>query len=220
MIKLYSRKLLLGAGMVFFLSQLIWTEVSWGEIRMAVAPFQLEYSQEKEIIRCVFCGNLMPGGLIEGNPSDPLTHLLWNLLQKKNKGFDFIDPGQVSGIYNIILAKKVQGNTLQLMETIGRQLKVDYMLWGAVFRFQERKGTAYAVEKPASVSFDLHLLRIKDGKLVWRVQYAKTQQSLTENLLEMENLLKQNMRWVSAQELSSFGLEELLKEFPSAETLK
>jgi hypothetical protein len=106
------------------------------------------------------------------------------------------------------------------MKAMGTQLKADFILWGVIFHFQERIGTAYGVQKPASVSFDLHLLRVKDGSLVRRDQWTKTQRSLTENLLEAESFFKGKMRWLTAEELSFLGLQEILKDFPSAESLK
>jgi len=207
-------------GIMIALSLLAQVGLSYGEVRLAVAPFQVEPGQEKEIVRCRACGNIMPGGPILGEPSSHLTHLLWDFLQAKRKGFELISPGQVEGVYNIDLAKSIQKDPLTLMKTIGQQVKADYLLWGTLFRYHERVGTSYGVQEPASVAFDLHLLRVKDGVLVWRIQYVKTQKSLSENLLDVENFLKQKMRWVTVEELSRLGMEQILKDFPSVESLK
>jgi hypothetical protein len=194
--------------------------LSYGEVRLAIAPFEVERGQEKEIVRCRFCGSIMPGGTIPGEPASFLTHVLWDLLQEKGKGFELISPGQVEGAYNVDLAKNIQKDPLAMMKTIGKQINADYLLWGTLFRYHERIGTSYGIQEPASVAFDLHLLRVKDGALIWRVQYVKTQQSLSENLLEMETFLKQKMRWLTVEELSRLGLEQVLKDFPSAESLR
>lgn len=208
-------------GIVVALSLLLaQAGLSYGEVRVAVAPFQLDPGQEKEIVRCRSCGNIMPGGTILGEPTSFLTHVLWDLMQEKGKGLALISPGQVEGAYNIGLAKRFQKDPLVTMKTIGQQINADYLLWGTLFRYHERIGTSYGVQEPASVAFDLHLLRVKDGVLVWRVQYVKTQKSLSENLLEMENFLKQKMRWLTVEELSRLGLEQILKDFPSTESLK
>jgi hypothetical protein len=210
----------LGVSLLIGVGFILQTGLALGEVRLAVAPFQISPGHEKEIIRCQVCGSILPGGPIEGEPQAFLTRTLWDMLQQKNKGFDFISPGQVEGAYNIDLAKDISTEPLALMKKIGRQVQADYILWGVLFHFQERKGTSYGVEKPASVAFDLHLMRIKDGVIVWRTQYSKTQKSLTENLLEMEQMIKQKMRWVTAEQLSRQGLEEILKDFPSAESLQ
>jgi hypothetical protein len=208
--------LMLVAGMV----ALAWKGISFGEVRTAVVPFEVEYGQEKEIVRCLSCGNIFGSGSVEGDPDPLLTRLLWDLLPKEGKGFDFINPDQVEGFYNILLSKGIEKNPLLLMKTLGAQMKVDYVLWGRVFRYQERIGKAYGVERPASVAFDLHLIKVKDGKLVWRAHWDHTQKALSENLLEIDSFIKRNMRWVTAEELSLQGLKEMLKDFPTAESLR
>ncbi len=207
-------------GILFFFSLSGWADLSFGEAKVAVAPFQVQPSPGEETVRCASCGNLIPAGRILGDPSSILTHMLWDLIRSKAEGFEWISPGEVEGAYNVYLAKKIQPNIPRMMEDIGKQLGADYILWGTVFRYEERIGTAYAVQQPASVAFDLHLLRLKDGVMVWRAPYAKTQKSLSENLFNLKSFVKEKMRWVTVEELSRLGLEQLLKDFPSAESLK
>jgi hypothetical protein len=220
MIKIKRISHWLGLCLLVLVGFIIGTGFAYGEVRLAVAPFQISTGHEKEIVRCQACGSILPGGTIEGEPQSFLTRTLWELLQQRTKGFELISPGQVEGFYNIDLAKHIATDPLTLMKKMGQQVQADYILWGVLFHFQERKGTAYGVEKPASVAFDLHLLRVKDGVMVWRTQYSKTQKSLTENLLEMEEMIKQKMRWITVEQLSRQGLEEILKDFPSAESLQ
>jgi hypothetical protein len=209
----------LSLGMAVLVFFLFGTEASFGGIRLAVVPFQLEQAHEKEIVRCRSCGNILEGGSIEGDPTSLLTRMLWEHFQEKEKGFDLISPGQIEGVYNTYLAKEFDKNLPHLMRAIGSQMNADYMLWGSVFHYQERKGTSYGVQQPASVTLDLHLLKVKDGQLVWRAQWARTQKSLTENLLEAGSFFKGKMRWVTVEELSRQGLEEMLKDFPSADSI-
>lgn len=201
----------------FFLTQ---ADLSLGAMRVGVALFQMEQVQGEKIVRCPACGTVLGTGPIEGDPSSLLTHMLWDFLQGEKKGIDWISPGQVEGAYNTKLAKGIEKNPMLLMKTLGIELKADFMLWGNVFHYQERKGTSYAVQEPASVALDLHLLRVKDGKLVWRAQWAETQKSLSENLLEIDSFFKRKMRWLTVQELSRQSLEEILKDFPSPESFK
>ena len=193
--------------------------VSFGGVRTAVVSFEVEHGQAEEILRCRACGNIFGSGPVDGNPVQILTRLLWNLLQEKSEGFDFINPDQVEGFYNILLAKGIEKNPLQLMKTLGAQMKAEYVLWGDVFRYQERIGTGYGVQKPASVAFDLHLMRVEDGKLVWKAHWDQTQKPLSENIFEFNRFVKRNMRWVTAEELSLQGLKDVMKDFPSAESL-
>jgi hypothetical protein len=195
-------------------------EPSFGEVRLALAPFQTGSGHDREFVRCQACGNILPGGVIEGDPESFLTRLLWDFLQKNDKGFELISPGQVEGVYNVDLSKTFSHDPIAQMKSIGSQVRADYILWGTVYKYQERKGTSYGVERPASVSFDFHLLRIKDGVMVWKAQTSKTQKALSENLFEMSEYLKSKGRWVTVDELARQGMEEDLKDFPSAQSLQ
>ncbi len=207
---------MLAIGVLF----IILVNCSLAEVRLAVAPFEVEHGYGKEVIRCRSCGNIMESGPIEEDPASTLIDLLWEFIQEKGKGFELIPPGQVEGVYNTLLAKGIEKNPLILMKAIGIQMKADYVLWGTVFHYQERKGTAYGVQQPASIAMDLHLLKVQDGNLVWKAQWAQTQKSLSENLFEMKSFIKSKMRWVTVKELSRQGLMDMLKDFPSAETLR
>lgn len=213
-----KRFLLLMVVAGFF--SMVWTGESLAGVRLAIAPFEVEQAQGKEIVRCRSCGNIMESGPVEGDPAPLLTQWLWELFQEKNKGFDFISPSQVEGFNNILLAKGIEKDPLILMKALGAQMKAEYVLWGTVFRYQERKGTSYGITQPASVAVDLHLMKVRDGSLAWRGQWAQTQKSLSENLLELDAFLKRNMRWVTVQELTRQGLMEMLKDFPPADSLK
>ena len=210
----------IGLSLIITLMFTVHIEPSFGEVRLAVAPFQTASGHEREYVRCLSCGNILPGGVIEGDPLPVLTRLLWDYLQKNSKGFELISPGQIEGVFNLDLAKKLSLESLALMTKMGSQVKADYILWGDLYHYQERKGTSYGVERPASVAFDLHLLRVKDGVLVWKAQFFKTQKALSENLFEMGDFIKSKGRWVTVEELTRQGLEEDLKDFPSAQSLQ
>jgi hypothetical protein len=83
-----------------------------------------------------------------------------------------------------------------------------------VYRFRERKGFSLSVEKPASVAFEIHLIRVSDGAIVWRGIFDKTQASLMENLLQIASFIKEGAKWVTAKELAAEGMDEVLKDFP------
>ena len=82
--------LILATGLVL----MTWVGTSFGEIRMAVVPFEVDYGQGKEITQCRVCGNIFLSGPVAGDPTGLLTRLLYGLLTEE-KGFDFINPDQV-----------------------------------------------------------------------------------------------------------------------------
>ena len=97
---------------------------------------------------------------------------------------------------------------------LGKTLDVDYVLAGNVWRFDERVGRSYSVEDPASVAFSLHLVDIENERTVWRKMFNETQQSLSENLLNAREFFKRGAKWLTAEELAEYGVEDMMKSFP------
>jgi hypothetical protein len=77
-----------------------------------------------------------------------------------------------------------------------------------LYRFHERIGSRYAAEAPASVAFDLYLLRSVDGRVLWQGRFDETQRALSENLLDFNKFMKRK-GWISANDLALAGLDDL-----------
>jgi hypothetical protein len=83
---------------------------------------------------------------------------------------------EVLGIFTVLTIEKVEEdlshwgrkrfeeNVVSSSIQLGKEFKADFGLVGIIFRFEERVGSSLGVEKPASVAFDLHLFRMRDGK--------------------------------------------------------
>ncbi len=99
-------------------------------------------------------------------------------------------------------------------------MNVDFLLVGFLYRFEERVGSSLGVEKPASVGFDLHLIRMRDGKAVWEGKLDETQQPLSENILRIGAFLRRKASWLTAEELASVGVDEMLSRFPGRKELE
>ncbi|MBU0681636.1 MAG: hypothetical protein KKD73_09460 [Proteobacteria bacterium] len=81
---------------------------------------------------------------------------------------------------------------------------------GLVWRYQERVGSAMGATEPASVAFSLFMVEVSTRKLVWQGSFDKTQTSLSENLFDTPMFLKKGMKWLTVEELSSYGIEKIL----------
>jgi hypothetical protein len=103
---------------------------------------------------------------------------------------------------------------------LGKTLDMDFIFIGVLFRFEERIGSHIGAEKPASVAFDVHLIRLKDEKMVWIGRFDETQRPLSENLLKMGAFVRRKASWLTAGELSSVGMDEMLKRFPGPKELE
>ena len=143
--------------------------------------------------------------------ADRVTRILYSLVLKDPR-FKEVSQGQCLGLLNSILQKNVKSSELRILRSFGKDLNADAILYGKLYRFRERIGSPYAVKTPASVAFSLILVRVADGAVLWRYSFDQTQEALTSNLLNWRFYKKQGMRWVTAEELAAYGLEQAVKE--------
>lgn len=107
--------------------------------------------------------------------------------------------------------KEATDTPRQIAVRLGQSLGVDHIMVGLVWRYQERVGSALAATDPASVAFSLFMLKVATQKLVWKGSFDKTQTSLSENLLDTPMFLKKGLKWLTAEELSSYGIEKIIQ---------
>ncbi|NPA95630.1 MAG: hypothetical protein GXO58_09425 [Thermodesulfobacteria bacterium] len=144
-----------------------------------------------------------------------VTQILYSLILK-DKRFKPVTQGQCMGLLNDILQRKVNPSELKILRAFGRDLDADAILYGKLYRFRERVGSEYAVKTPASVAFSLILVRVSDGRVLWRYSFDETQQALTENLFNWKFYKSEGMRWVTAEELAAYGLKKAVEELEKA----
>jgi len=144
-----------------------------------------------------------------------LTQQLFERLLKEKK-WRLVPPGQAEGVVGSIMKsdKQVGIGPLEMVQDTGKAFEADAVLIGQVYRWQERIGTDFGVERPASVAFDLSLISPSDGAILWRGNYDKTQQSLFENLFDYKTYFKSGGVWLTARKLADFGLDRLMAEMP------
>jgi hypothetical protein len=164
--------------------------------------------------RCYLCGQVMTTGYVPDSAGPFLTSELVSLLEKKQK-YTIISSDEsqdilsgMSGTHN------TASEYLDLYVKAGKRAGTDAVLIGHIFRFQERKGNRASVESPASVAFDLHLIDVDSGKIIWTANFDQTQRPLSDNLLELGSFIKRGASWVTAEQLAQGGLENMLRRFP------
>ena len=64
---------LVGLGLVFGLLTAAWASDSPARKRLLLVPFQVEKTDRADVVRCLACGNILGAGVVEGDPSPPLT---------------------------------------------------------------------------------------------------------------------------------------------------
>lgn len=103
---------------------------------------------------------------------------------------------------------------IRSLQSIGRRYKSDGVLIGFLYAFRERKGASLGVDSPAHVSFEIVLVSVDSGRLLWQPKFSETQEPLNENLFELGKFIRRKGRWVTAREMAEQALKEILRTYP------
>lgn len=185
--------------------------------RIVVVGFQpaLLDKEGPEMVRNPITGTSFMAWPVSRQVTESLTDQLFNMLAGNRKAY-LIPPGQARGVVQSIFTSnaRIGVHPTEVIKDIGKAFEADAVVIGQVYRWQDRVGGDYGIERPASVAFDLSLIRSADGAVIWRGNYDKTQKSLMEDLLDLDTYLQGRGRWLTAEELAAFGLKRLLDDIP------
>lgn len=101
---------------------------------------------------------------------------------------------------------------------LARALGAKAVLRGVVTLYQERDGSHISVSRPAAVGLELWLISGEDGRLLWTGRYHEVQRSFSEEVRTLPLYWKRGARWLTAQELSSYAVAELVKSLPPVQS--
>lgn len=183
-------------------------------VRLAVIPFQAVQPEDaSSTAQCPICGNVNSSGSIVKGAEKIVEEIFTDkLLDVKN--VEIIPVERAAGVYQRISADSLKKPLLQVIKISGSELRADVLVVGFVYLYRERVGYDYSVERPASVAFEIHLISVKDGKMVWHGIYDKTQKSLMENVFDVSSFFKGGAKWLTARQLTKLGVDEIFATFP------
>ncbi len=183
--------------------------------RIGVMPFFKGSfgSSITESIACPVCDLTYDPRSLSPDSDKVLTQYVRDGLEKKH-GDRVISQALVAKTYAQLPLDDRRDTPLALSQKMGKLLDANLMAVGTVWRYRERVGGAGAVSSPASVSFALHLVDVESGKILWSKSFVQTQRSLSENILNAKAFFEHGAKWLTADELASFGVKEIIKEFP------
>lgn len=189
-------------------------------LKLAILPFFIERPKglEKGVI-CPFCKGIYRGGEIVPGAQNTLMRLLYQKMEGLGT-FKLLPLEKVEEAFLKFDRRLFRENPLSSSLQIGKEIGADYLFAGFLFRFEERIGSSLGVDRPASVGFDLHLYRLRDGVEVWRGKFNETQRPLSENLFKIGSFIRRRAQWLTAEELSSVGMDEILSRFPTLQELE
>jgi len=104
------------------------------------------------------------------------------------------------------------------VQALASKLGADAVLRCVITLFRERVGSHLSVSRPAAVGLDLWLYNGRDGRLLWTGSYHEVQRSLTEEVRTFPLYWERGARWLTAEELSSYAVTEVLKTLPPVHT--
>ena len=100
---------------------------------------------------------------------------------------------------------------------LGREVGADGVIFGRVYRFRDRVGTEFGAAQPASVWFDLELLAVATGEVIWNGEFARTQEPLSANLLNFWMVWRAGSAgWLTARQLAGVGVDQLFGQMSGA----
>lgn len=142
-----------------------------------------------------------------------MTRLAWQAAADRF-GDAVVPLNDTASVYAEMDKNPTADTPLSLAKKLGAALNVDYVIAGAVWRFREREGYAASASRPASVAFAIYLVDVKQGSSIWAAAFDKTQQPLSENLLNVVGFFKQGAKWLTAEELAAVGVDTVFETFP------
>lgn len=177
----------------------------------------MSQAEEPEVIRDPLTGAIFSAEPVSRHVVQEMNESLFERLVAQER-YQLISPNQAKGVLSGIagLDSSMGTGPLEILQKVGKRFGADAVLAGYIYRWREREGGDYAVRRPASVAFDLHLLRPGDGSILWKGRFDKTQRSLSENIFDLETFIKGGGRWMTAHKLAMLGLRKLVTEMSAA----
>ena len=187
--------------------------------RLAILPFTTDLyveksmSPEKPFLVCLLEGKRFKVSTVPPSALEEITAIFTQQLSIRG-GYDLILPGEVSAF---IKRRHLDPSALgprAFFGTIAEGLDVDAVVAANVYRYDERQGSSFGAERPASVLIDVHLLDGRSGELLWEADYNESQSALSDNAGSLGLVVQRGARFLTASELASWAVEQIIERFP------
>ncbi|HEY6085622.1 MAG TPA: hypothetical protein VIU63_09520 [Nitrospira sp.] len=140
---------------------------------------------------------------------EKITQLFWVRLRNW-KGVTVLSPSDSAKATVSAAGEPTQMTPESRAAQLAGKLKADAALIGQVLVYQERVGSRLGANPPASVGFEVKAVAA-DGQVLWVGNYFERQKPMTQDFL---GFIQHGGGFVTADELSHFGVEKVLEEFP------
>ena len=93
-----------------------------------------------------------------------------------------------------------------------KETAVDGRLSITVQTCAERKGSSLGVSQPAAVGFETSLIRVSDGKEIWRAEFVREEKEFSSDILRGREVLQSRAGWRSAREILQSGIYDAARD--------
>ena len=166
-----------------------------------------------ETLICPICELSFKSENIKDGADRAITSYVQESLERRYRD-KVIAFDEVSRVYQEIPRDDTKDTPRSLAQKVGEALGADFMIAGTVWRYRERIKEPMGPGMGASVAFDMYLIEVSGAKTVWKKRFDETQRPLTEDIRGAKVLVKKGARWLSADELARYRVEEVFKRFP------
>ena len=187
-------------------------------MRMAVISFQPLTPEDGRgnTVICPICGIGYSSGKILKGSENIVEEIFVDKLHEL-KGVEIIPSDKVQDVYKIVASESLKEPLMNVFKKVGKELGADVLAVGYVYRYSERQGYKISAEHPASVFFEIHLIKTADGRIIWRGFFDKTQKSLMEDVFQISSFFKGGGTWMTARQLTEQGMNKIFETFPGVE---
>jgi hypothetical protein len=185
---------------------------------IAVISFQpLNPGEESgKTVFCPICGIGASSGNILKGSEKIIEEIFVNKLGEL-KEVKLIPEDKVDSVYKRISSESLKEPLVKTLIKVGNELGADFLAVGYVYRYIDRVGSNYSAERPASVDFEIHLIKTADGSIIWRGYFDKTQKSLMEDVFQISSFFQGGGKWLTASQLTEQGMNRVFETFPKIE---
>ena len=190
-------------------------ESSKAPVRIGVISFQPLIPEDGlgNTVICPLCSTgYSSGRILKGAEKTVEDVFVGKLCELKE--VQIIPLDKVQSVYKRISSESLKKPLLDVLKKVGSELGADVLALGYIYRYIERVGYDYSSEHPASVAFEIYMIKPIDGSVIWRGIFDKTQKSLMEDLFQISSFYKGGGKWLTAQQLSKQGMDEIFETFP------
>jgi hypothetical protein len=95
---------------------------------------------------------------------------------------------------------------------VGECMGVDFLVVPQVLKWQDRDGGEAGAFHPAAVTMDIFIIDVKRQRATSRFHFEETQESLSNNLMNLSKFVARKGKWISALQLAEEGMRQGIKE--------